>query len=75
MTRTQFNIYRLAFDAFIDCANSQAQASQCANSWSQSVAPLMREDPQGQRNGGPICGLYLGFLRQNGAKAPDCLAA
>lgn len=73
MTRDQFGAWRAAYGAFIDCVGSDAEASQCANGWSQGVAEFLTDDRA--RNAALQMGeYYVGYLRQNGGKSPDCLS-
>lgn len=73
MTRAQFGAWRAAYGAFIDCVGSDAEASQCATAWSQGVAEFLTDDRA--RNAAPqMATYYVGYLRENGGKSPDCLS-
>lgn len=74
MTRDQFNVYRLAFGAFVDCAHGTAEAATCAKAWSDAVLPLMPGDQRGAGSAAGFAEYYVGFLRENGGKSPDCNA-
>jgi hypothetical protein len=74
MTRDQFNVYRLAFDAFVDCVAGQSDKAQCAKAWSDAVLQLMPGDQRGQSQAEAFAAYYVDFLRQNGGKSPDCSA-
>ncbi|HYD88048.1 MAG TPA: MBL fold metallo-hydrolase [Vitreimonas sp.] len=71
MTRDQFNTYRLAFGAFIDCVNSAAEAARCASGWGDAVAQLVANDTA-RAEARAYADYYVGFLRQNGGASPDC---
>lgn len=71
MTRAEFGVWRAAYGAFIDCVGSDAEASQCASAWSQGVAQFLT-DERARRAAPGMAEYYVGFLRENGGKAPDC---
>lgn len=72
MTRVQFNVYRTAFGAFIDCVNSQTEAAQCASGWATGVAQFLNGD-EAQSEAAAYANYYVGFLREGGGAAPDCI--
>ncbi len=72
MTRVQFNTYRTAFGAFIDCAASAAEAEVCAERWREAIAPFLSTD-QSRVAASQMAHYYVGYLRGNGGKSPDCL--
>ncbi|MCX7358188.1 MAG: hypothetical protein NT015_08615 [Alphaproteobacteria bacterium] len=72
MTRDQFNTWRVAYGAFIDCAESQVEAATCAASWGQATAAF-NTDELSQRRAVGMAAYYVGYLRENGGKSPDCL--
>ena len=72
MNRDQFNIYRVAFGAFLDCVNSDAEAATCARAWSEAVSPISSESERAQA--AEYATYYVGFLRENGGKSPNCLS-
>jgi glyoxylase-like metal-dependent hydrolase (beta-lactamase superfamily II) len=71
MTRDQFGVWRAAYGTFIDCVGSDAEASQCASAWSQGVAQFVTDD-RARRAAPQMAEYYVGFLRENGGKSPDC---
>ena len=75
MSRAQFDLYRTAFDAFVDCASSPAPASQCAADWTARIAPFIASDERAQRMAPEMAEYYVGFLRENGDRSPDCVAS
>lgn len=74
MTREQFNMYRNALGAFIVCARSDAPAARCGTDWVDAVAPLIGNDPEQRKAASADIEYYVGYLRDNGGKSPDCLA-
>lgn len=71
MNRDQFNVYRIAFGAFIDCVNSETEAAQCANGWVTGVAQFLA-DEAAQNGARAYANYYVGFLREAGGTSPDC---
>jgi glyoxylase-like metal-dependent hydrolase (beta-lactamase superfamily II) len=74
MTRDQFGAWRAAYGAFIDCVNSDSEAAQCAQGWSEGVAQFLTDD-RAQRMAPQMAEYYVGMLRENGGKSPDCLSS
>lgn len=74
MTREQFGVWRAAYGAFIDCASSDAEAASCASAWAQATA-VFNTDELSQRRAVGMAQYYVGYLRENGGKSPDCLTA
>jgi glyoxylase-like metal-dependent hydrolase (beta-lactamase superfamily II) len=74
MTRDQFDTYRKAFNAFTSCVNSESPAAQCAATWVETAGPLIGDDPARRKEVAGNAEYYVGYLRPNGGKAPDCLA-
>lgn len=73
MTREQFNVYRVAYGAFIDCVHSSAEASTCAAAWGQNIASLTAGDENLQRRALRLAQYYVGYLRQDGGNSHYCL--
>jgi glyoxylase-like metal-dependent hydrolase (beta-lactamase superfamily II) len=71
MTREQFNTYRAAYGAFIDCVNTDAEAAQCAAVWRDGVASL--SSIADITDAAEYATYYVGYLRENGGKSPTCL--
>lgn len=74
MDRAQFDTYRQAFGAFMDCVTSDAEASACASGWSTNIAAFIAGDERAQRMAPQMAEYYVGFLRANGGRSPDCAA-
>lgn len=74
MTRDQFNTWRIAYGAFIDCAGSEADATSCAGAWGQATSAFHTDDLS-QRRAVGMAEYYVGYLRENGGKSPDCLTS
>lgn len=73
MDRAQFDTYRGAFNAFMDCVASDATPAQCAAGWQSGVAALL--DSERMRRMAPeYAEYYVGLLRANGGKSAECLA-
>ena len=74
MTRTQFDTYRKAFGAFVSCVRSATAATECAAGYADGVGPLIGDDPARHKAVADNAAYYVGYLRDNGGKAPDCQA-
>lgn len=74
MDRAQFDRYRGAFNAFMDCVESTAEPAQCASGWQSAVAPLLGGDDRMRRMASEYAQYYVGMLRSNGGSSADCLA-
>lgn len=74
LTRPQFDAYRQSFAKFVTCARSEAPPSQCGAAWTEGVAVLVGDDPARRQAVASNMEYYVGYLRKNGGKAPDCLA-
>ncbi|WP_395647578.1 MBL fold metallo-hydrolase [Terricaulis sp.] len=73
MSRAQFDTYRAAFNAFIGCVNSDAEAAHCAAGWAGGIASLEPLNADLHRAAAPYAEYYVGFLREGGGKSRDCL--
>ena len=71
MTRAQFNTYRSAYNAFVDCVRSDREAAQCGAVWADGIASLT-PDPARHAAIADNAVYYVGMLRQHGAKSLDC---
>ena len=74
MTRAQFDAYRQAYGAFISCVQSSSAPAQCSKGWVDGVGSLVGDDPERRRAIASNADYYVGYLRSNGGKAPDCTA-
>lgn len=72
MTREQFNTYRVAYGAFVDCVKSEAEAAQCAGVWVDGVASLASVGDIAPAR--EYAEYYVGFLRENGGTGQTCLS-
>jgi glyoxylase-like metal-dependent hydrolase (beta-lactamase superfamily II) len=72
MNRGQFLLYRNAFEAFIDCANSARAEQECASGWAAAIEPLLAGDPLEQKRARGIAAYYVGMLRANGGRSKYC---
>jgi glyoxylase-like metal-dependent hydrolase (beta-lactamase superfamily II) len=74
MDRAQFDTYRQAFGAFLDCVASDADASACASAWSTNIADFIAGDERAQIMAPQMAAYYVDFLRANAGRSPDCAA-
>jgi glyoxylase-like metal-dependent hydrolase (beta-lactamase superfamily II) len=74
MTRAQFDVYRQSFGTFVSCVRSEAAPSQCATGWVDGVGSLIGDDAARRKAVAGNAEYYVGYLRRNGGKAPDCTA-
>ena len=74
MTRAQFDVYRQSFGAFVSCVRSETAPAQCASGWVEGVGTLIGDDPARRKAVAANAEYYVGYLRSNGGKAPDCAA-
>lgn len=72
MSRAEFQLYRDAFDAFIDCANSARTADDCAAAWTASISSLLGKDPRERQRAQGMTAYYVGMLRANGGRSKYC---
>ncbi len=75
MNRAQFDTYRTAYKAFIDCVHSDRAATECSAGWASGVATLEPENERFHRAAAGYAEYYVGFLRENGGKSRDCQLA
>lgn len=76
MTRAQFGLYRMAFNAVVDCAASPTSKTECAAAWADAVAPLLGPDPGARRRAERGTEYYVqDVLRAHGGKSASCKAA
>jgi len=74
MDRTQFDAWRGAFNAFMDCVESPADAGQCAAAWATGIAAFTGADVGAGKAARGYAEYYVGLLRENGGKSADCKA-
>lgn len=74
MSREQFGAWRTAYGVFIDCAGADTEAAECASAWTEGVRPFL-SDERMIRQSTQMAEYYVGYLRENGGKSPDCLAS
>jgi glyoxylase-like metal-dependent hydrolase (beta-lactamase superfamily II) len=72
MSRDQFNVWRTAYGAFVNCVGAQSEPTVCGSAWAQATAQF-NGDEAGQRRAAGFAGYYVTMLRQNGGKSADCL--
>jgi glyoxylase-like metal-dependent hydrolase (beta-lactamase superfamily II) len=74
MDRAQFDTWRSAFNAFMDCVEGTAEAGQCASAWASGIAPFLGTDEGAKKAARGYAEYYVGMLRENGGKSADCLS-
>lgn len=74
MSRAQFDTYRQAYGAFVACVLSERAPAACGAVWTDAAAPLIGDDPARRKAVAANAEYYVGYLRSNGGKAPDCTA-
>lgn len=74
ITREQFDVYRQSFSEFIACVRSDRPAAACGTAWVERAASLIGDDPARRKAVASNLEYYVGYLRPNGGKAPDCMA-
>jgi hypothetical protein len=74
MNRTQFDTYRTAFNAYLDCVDGPSPAGQCAAGWATGVEPLTGTDERARKMAQAYAEYYVGMLREHGGKSADCRA-
>ena len=74
LTRDQFDVYRKGFSEFVTCARSEKAPAVCSTEWVERTASLIGDDPARRKAVAANMDYYVGYLRNNGGKAPDCLA-
>lgn len=73
MTRDQFDVYRKSFGEFVACVRSDKAPAACGIVV-ESAASLIGDDPARRKAIAANMEYYVGYLRPNGGKAPDCTA-
>ncbi len=74
MSPARFDTWRSAFGAFLDCVDGDSDAGQCAAGWADGIADFTSGNDGARRDALGFAEYYVGFLRANGGKSPDCLA-
>jgi glyoxylase-like metal-dependent hydrolase (beta-lactamase superfamily II) len=74
MTRDELDVYRKSLTAFVSCVRSDKPAAACGAVWVDSASTLIGDDPARRKAVAANMEYYVGYLRPNGGKAPDCLA-
>jgi len=72
MSRAQFLLYQDAFEAFIDCSKSARPGDECASGWTDSVRPLLADDPLEPKQARGMAAYYVSMLRANGGRSKYC---
>ena len=72
MTRSQFLLYRLAFESFIECSISARPTDECGTSWANVVQPLLAPSPGEGQRAKSIAVYDVEMLRANGGRSKYC---
>jgi len=72
MSRSDFALYRTAFDSFIECARSATPKGDCAASWTRMVKPLLGTDPQAPVQAADFAADYVELLRAHHGDSQYC---
>lgn len=72
MNRAQFDAYRSAFGAFVDCARTEAEPAACVAIWMDGAAQFYTTDAE-RAEGRGYANYYVGFLRRNNGTGQTCL--
>jgi glyoxylase-like metal-dependent hydrolase (beta-lactamase superfamily II) len=76
MTRAQFETYRAAFSALVDCSNSSRTKVECASDWSTATAGLRGAGARDLRLAQGMTEYYVAdVLRAHGGKSATCATA
>ena len=73
MTPAQFQVYRVAFNSFMDCVEGATAPAQCATAWQSDIAPLIGNDERMRKMAFEYAQYYVDMLRENGGKSAECL--
>jgi glyoxylase-like metal-dependent hydrolase (beta-lactamase superfamily II) len=74
MTREQVDVYRTSLSRFVACVRSDEPAATCGKVWVDSASALIDDAFERRKAIAANMEYYVGYLRPNGGKAPDCLA-
>lgn len=74
MTRADVTLYRDAFNALLDCADSDTPAAACADAWAVSAAPLLDAQSGTQADAQTYATYYVESVLRAGATRADCPA-
>ena len=74
LTRAQFDAYRQTLPKFVACVRTDRPAAECGTIWVEGAATLIGDDPARRQGVAQNMDYYVGYLRNGGGKAPDCLA-
>jgi glyoxylase-like metal-dependent hydrolase (beta-lactamase superfamily II) len=74
MSRDQFDAYRAAFNSFMECVEGAAEPRACAAAWTDGISRFTGDDEQARKAAAGYAEYYVGMLRTNDGRSPDCLA-
>ena len=75
MSRIEFAQYRLAFEAFVDCAHTAQKPAVCATAWANGVASLLAINSMNPQHAERMASYYVAeVLRPHGGNSKFCKA-
>jgi glyoxylase-like metal-dependent hydrolase (beta-lactamase superfamily II) len=75
LTRAGLQLYRNAFEAFINCSNSSRAAADCASDWTDAIGGLLGNQPRERQQAQEMAEYYVGMLRSNDGRSKYCESA
>jgi glyoxylase-like metal-dependent hydrolase (beta-lactamase superfamily II) len=72
ITHSQFLLYKLAFESFIDCSRSAVAVEDCATRWADVTEPLLEPNSQMGRRAKDTANYYAGMLRASDGRSKYC---
>ena len=75
LTRVRFELYRVAFAAFVACSGSARPPGECAAQWTDSIEPLLVDAAAERAAARQLAEYYVGLLRDHGGRSPHCAAS
>jgi glyoxylase-like metal-dependent hydrolase (beta-lactamase superfamily II) len=74
MSRARFDVYRQAFNRYLDCVEGTSEPGSCAAAWADGISAFTAGDERARKAALGYAEYYVGFLRGNGGKSADCRA-
>lgn len=74
MSRADFEAWRAAFAAFVDCGRSDRSPAECAAAWTAAVRPLLADEGQAELSTRMAAYYVTAILRSDTARARFCPA-
>lgn len=74
ITRDQLDVYRKSLSGFVACVRTDKPAAACGAVWVDGASSLIGDDAARRKAVAANMEYYVGYLRPNGGRAPDCTA-